>query len=79
MTPRLPWLLPARRHQPDVPPLVVAAPAQPAPRRIVPDRYRTGYERHAVGWQSREAAVLDLLADAGGDLTAHRTVHLEDR
>lgn len=32
-----------------------------------------------TAWTDDEATVLEALADAGGDLTAHRTVHLEDR
>lgn len=75
---RLPWLPPARhRTEPPRP----ARPAQPPPvhATYVRPAPGTAWEHTRWQWEDREAAVLHLLADAGGDLTAHRTVHLEDR
>lgn len=66
MTP-VPWPLFGRAAPP---------PAMPTAQR--PGTWRTCWE-HDTAWVPREAHVLDLLADAGGDLRAHRTVHLEDR
>ena len=88
MTP-LPWPLIGWYREPQLHPIVQAArqhlgvryvptsprPAQP-PR---PSAARTDYEATAAGWTAREAAVLDRLAEAGGDHAAHRAVHLEDR
>ena len=82
----VPWPLIGRTRK--VPPIVQAArdmagvpytppPPPPAPRRPIP----AGTSRtpaYSVGWTTAEADVLDALAAAGGDLTAHRTVHLED-
>jgi hypothetical protein len=46
-------------------------------RYLDPDRPGTGPAWPL--WLIAESAVLASLAMAGGDLTAHRTVHLEDR
>lgn len=75
MNPRLPRL-PARR-KPDVPPIVQAdAPEEPDLLDAVAALAESTPSRSA--WTGDEAAVLLALAAAGGDLTAHRTVHLED-
>jgi hypothetical protein len=71
---RMPWPLTGRAAA-DLAALRV--PAYSAPPR--PSTARTDYEASAASWTAREAAVLDRLADAGGDLHAHETVHLEDR
>lgn len=54
---------------------VHAAPPRPA---IPATKHRTDYERGGTAWTTTEVDVLDALAAAGGDLPAHRTVHLED-
>lgn len=53
---------------------VAVEPASSATR--YPWGARTG--RPGQEWAPAEAAVLLALAAAGGDLTAHRTVHLEE-
>ena len=85
----MPWPLIGRSREPDLHPLVQTARQHPgvryvptSPRPDQPPRpatARTDYETTAAGWTAREAAVLDRLADAGGDLTAHRAVHMESR
>ncbi|WP_242890205.1 hypothetical protein [Actinomadura litoris] len=68
-------------RDPDPPrPATQAAPS--ATRYYAPDaatlaRVAPGADHYA--WIATEGAVLDALAAAGGDLTAHTTVHLEDR
>lgn len=93
MTPRLPWL-PARRPDipPIVQAArehtgVRYVPSSPFPVGEVAVEPATSATRYpwdgtrspGQEWAPGEAAVLLTLADAGGDLTAHRTVHLEDR
>lgn len=51
----------------------------PPPPRTTPPVHATTWEHTRWQWEDRETAVLHRLADHGGDLTAHRTVHLEDR
>lgn len=48
-----------------------------ATRYLDPDRPGTG--PHMPLWLIAESAVLASLATAGGDLTAHQAVHMEDR
>jgi tRNA(Phe) wybutosine-synthesizing methylase Tyw3 len=85
VTPRLPWLPPAlRKHAnggevtPASPTGRVAVVDTPPPARR-PGTTATAWEHTRHTWEAVEGAVLDALAAAGGDLTAHRTVHLEDR
>ena len=69
MTPRVPWL--PRKRPAWTPPY--GGPSEtpyPTPGRPFPPG--------APLWLIPEAAVLGRLADAGGDLPAHRTEHLED-
>ncbi len=86
MTPRVPWLLPASQRTAPVPAQPAPAPRPPVlppptgephdrsgTRYLDPDRPGTG--PHMPLWLIAESAVLASLATAGGDLTAHRTVH----
>lgn len=81
-------MIPPLTRRPDLPPFVVAGPArmpcqQPDPPDD-PNRSATKYadpEPWQVGalgapWLLAEIGSLDLLADRGGDLTAHQAVHL---
>lgn len=69
MTPRVPWSPPA--HHPKPP---TGEPHdRTGTRYLDPDRPGTGHP--APLWLIAESAVLATLATAGGDLTAHRTVH----
>lgn len=70
---RMPWPLTGRAAA-DL--AALRGPAYSAPPR--PSTARTDYEATAAAWTAREAAVLDRLAEAGGDHAAHKTVHLEE-
>lgn len=87
MTPRVPWPRPARRPAPAAARttgllkalLAALLAALPAARRVLARRpAATAWEGTRHTWESAENTVLARLADAGGDLAAHRTVHLED-
>lgn len=87
MTPRVPWLLPANlRHfatggqVPPRPPLpggsVAVVDPVPRDREATDTRYTERFTPGTPLWVAREAIVLARLAEHGGDLPAHRTVHL---